>query len=122
MKEMISPYRQTPSASPTKIKDLPRTLESSLIAPSAALAALATAIPPPIQERPVTSAAARYPIPVAIVAPEDVAAYICRTCKHHDRCNGKCAEEEKCVDTDCTFVAFFVLFTDQIISEWDDDT
>ena len=74
MKEMISPYRQTPSASPTKIKDLPRTLESSLIAPSAALAALATAIPPPIQERPVTSAAARYPIPVAIVAPEDVAA------------------------------------------------
>ena len=59
MKEMISPYRQTPSARPTKISDLPSTLESSLIAPSAALAALATAIPPPIQERPVTSAAAR---------------------------------------------------------------
>ncbi len=38
---MISPYRQTPSASPTKISDLPSTLESSLMAPRAALAALA---------------------------------------------------------------------------------
>ena len=58
MKEMIRPYRHTPSARPTKIRDLPRTLESSLIAPRAALAALATAIPPPMQERPVTRAAA----------------------------------------------------------------
>ena len=32
----------------------------------AALAALATAIPPPIQDRPVTRAAARYPSPVAM--------------------------------------------------------
>ena len=56
---MISPYRQTPSARPTKIRDLPSTLESSLIAPKAAEAALATAIPPPIQESPVNKAAAR---------------------------------------------------------------
>ena len=41
MKEMIKPYRQTPSARPTKIRDLPRIEESSLIAPRAALAALA---------------------------------------------------------------------------------
>ena len=65
MKEKISQYRQTPTARPTKIKDLPSTLESSLIAPRAALAALATAIPPPIQESPVTRASARYPSPVA---------------------------------------------------------
>ena len=68
MKEMISPYRHTPSARPTKISDLPSALESSLIAPRAALAALATAIPPPTQERPVESAAARYPNPVAFDA------------------------------------------------------
>ena len=55
---MISPYRHTPSARPTKIRDLPSALESSLIAPSAALAALATAIPPPTQDKPVESAAA----------------------------------------------------------------
>ena len=36
MKAMIRPYRQTPSARPTKIRDLPRIEESSLIAPSAA--------------------------------------------------------------------------------------
>ena len=58
MKAMIRPYRQTPSARPTKIRDLPRIEESSLIAPSAALAALATAIPPPIQDMPMESAAA----------------------------------------------------------------
>ena len=63
---MISPYRHTPSARPTKIRDLPSALESSLIAPSAALAALATAIPPPTQDKPVASAAARYPNPVAL--------------------------------------------------------
>ena len=67
MKEMISPYRHTPSARPTKIRDLPSALESSLIAPSAALAALATAIPPPTQDKPVESAAARYPNPVALL-------------------------------------------------------
>ena len=33
---MIKPYRQTPSARPTKIRDLPRIEESSLIAPNAA--------------------------------------------------------------------------------------
>ena len=65
---MISPYRQTPSASPTKISDFPSALESSLMAPSAALAALATAIPPPTQDKPVASAAARYPNPVALEA------------------------------------------------------
>ena len=58
MKEMISPYRQTPSARPTKIRDLPRMEESSLIAPSAADAAAETATPPPIQESPVERAAA----------------------------------------------------------------
>ena len=47
---MINPYRHTPSARPTKISDLPKALGSSLIAPKAALAALATAIPPPTQE------------------------------------------------------------------------
>ena len=44
-----NPYRHTPSAKPTKISDLPKALGSSLIAPKAALAALATAIPPPTQ-------------------------------------------------------------------------
>ena len=52
MKEMISPYRQTPSARPTKISDLPSIVGSSLIAPRAALAAALTAIPPPTQARP----------------------------------------------------------------------
>ena len=55
---MISPYRHTPSAMATKIMDLPKMLPSSLNAPRAALAALATAIPPPTQDKPVTSAAA----------------------------------------------------------------
>ena len=59
MKEMISPYRQTPSARPTKMRDLPRIELSSLIAPRAADAAAETAIPPPMQARPVESAAAR---------------------------------------------------------------
>ena len=65
--EMINPYRHTPSARPTKISDLPKALGSSLIAPKAALAALATAIPPPTQESPVDNAAARYPSPVAFL-------------------------------------------------------
>ena len=43
-------------------------LESSLTAPRAALAALATAIPPPIHAKPVTRAAAIYPSPVAVEA------------------------------------------------------
>ena len=47
------------------------------MAPRAALAALATAIPPPIQESPVTRAAARYPIPVASVAPEAAVSAAC---------------------------------------------
>ena len=59
MKEIINPYKATPSARPTKIKDLPRMEEFSLMAPSAEDAAAATAIPPPIQESPVTSAAAK---------------------------------------------------------------
>ena len=58
MKEMIRPYRAIPSAIATKIMDLPKMLPSSLIAPRAELAALATAIPPPTQERPVTRPAA----------------------------------------------------------------
>ena len=41
---MIKPYKQTPSARPTKIRDLPRIEESSLIAPNAALAALLLSI------------------------------------------------------------------------------
>ena len=32
---MINPYRHTPSARPTKIRDLPNALGSSLIAPKA---------------------------------------------------------------------------------------
>ena len=65
MKEMIRPYRQTPSASPTKINDLPRIEPSSLIAPNAAEAAADTAIPPPIQDIPVERAAATQPMPKA---------------------------------------------------------
>ena len=57
MKEMIRPYRAIPSAMATKIMDLPKMLPSSLIAPRAALAEDATAIPEPIPERPVTRAA-----------------------------------------------------------------
>ena len=57
MKEIIRPYNAIPSAIATKIIDLPNKEPSSLIAPSAALAELATAIPEPIPERPVTSAA-----------------------------------------------------------------
>ena len=57
MKEMIRPYRAIPSAIATKIMDLPKMLPSSLIAPRAALAEDATAIPEPIPERPVTRAA-----------------------------------------------------------------
>ena len=57
---MIRPYRHTPSARPTKIRDLPRIELSSLIAPSAALAAADTAIPPPKQERPVARAASSH--------------------------------------------------------------
>ena len=71
---MINPYRHTPSARPTKISDLPKALGSSLIAPKAALAALATAIPPPTQESPVDNAAASYPSPVAIPASEPACA------------------------------------------------
>lgn len=58
--ERTSPYKAIPSAKATKINALPMMLESSLIAPRAALAADATAIPPPIQERPVERAAAMY--------------------------------------------------------------
>ena len=47
MKEIINPYKATPSARPTKIKDLPRMEESSLMAPRAAEAEEATAMPPP---------------------------------------------------------------------------
>ena len=54
---MIRPYRAIPSAIATKIMDLPKMLPSSLIAPRAALAEDATAIPEPIPERPVTRAA-----------------------------------------------------------------
>ena len=39
MKEIISPYSAIPSAMATKIMDLPKMLPSSLMAPSAALAA-----------------------------------------------------------------------------------
>ena len=60
MKERTSPYKAIPSAKATKINALPMILESSLIAPRAALAADATAIPPPIHERPVERAAAIY--------------------------------------------------------------
>ena len=56
---MISPYRHTPSARPTKMRDLPRMEPSSLMAPKAAEAAADTAIPPPIQDIPVARAAAR---------------------------------------------------------------
>ena len=59
MKEMIRPYRAIPSAMATKIMDLPNREPSSLIAPRAALAELATAIPEPIPDRPVTRAAPR---------------------------------------------------------------
>ena len=57
MKEMIRPYSAIPSAMATKIMDLPKMLPSSLMAPSAALALDATAIPEPMPERPVTRAA-----------------------------------------------------------------
>ena len=50
MKEMIRPYRAIPSAMATKIMDLPNREPSSLIAPRAALAELATAIPEPIPD------------------------------------------------------------------------
>ena len=113
MKEMISPYRHTPSARPTNIKDLPSALGSSLIAPSAALAALATAIPPPTQESPVESAAARYPKPVALDAAP--------ACKQHDPCNQKCAEEEKHICCQRHFITLFILFSDQEITEWNNN-
>ena len=63
MKEMISPYRQTPSASPTKINDLPKFFSFSEKAPIAAGAAAATAIPAPKAEKPVDKDAAKNPKP-----------------------------------------------------------
>ena len=58
MNEIINPYKAIPSANPTKIRERPKIESSSLIAPKAALAALATATPPPIPDRPVAKAAA----------------------------------------------------------------
>ena len=49
----------TPSPMATKIRDLPKVLSFSLTAPMAAGAAAATAMPQPMQARPVTRAAAR---------------------------------------------------------------
>jgi len=63
--EIKSPYNAIDSASATKISALPIILESSLSAPIAADAALATATPAPIQESPVDSAAAMYLHPSA---------------------------------------------------------
>ena len=103
MKEMITPYRHTPSARPTKIRDLPRTLESSLIATRAALDALATAIPPPMQERPVTRAAAM------------------NTSKEHDLCYKEGSKVRKNIEGKCTFITSFIFFSEQVISEWNEN-
>ena len=54
--------------------DLPNSEPSSLRAPRAALAELATAIPEPRPEIPVTRAAPRYPRPVARPSAEEPAA------------------------------------------------
>ena len=62
---MIRPYRATPSARPTKIRDLPNTLSFSEMAPRAAEAEEATARPPPMPDRPTARAAPRYFRPVA---------------------------------------------------------
>ena len=74
-------------------------LESSLIAPRAAEAALATAIPPPIQDNPVTSAAARYAIPV----PTDIEVTgsgkdIYLACKGNSGGNDHGSEKEEGID------------------------
>ena len=104
---MINPYRHTPSARPTKISDLPKALGSSLIAPKAALAALATAIPPPTQESPVDNAAARYPSPVAIPASEPALCCLYRICdKHHHSGDHNDPEEEKSVKCNTSFITF----------------
>ena len=58
--DIITPYNAIASPSATKIRALPNTFGSSLVAPIAAGAAAAIAIPPPIPARPVTSAAERY--------------------------------------------------------------
>ncbi len=122
---MISPYRQTPSARPTKIRDLPSTLESSLIAPKAAEAALATAIPPPIQESPVTKSSCEIAESGGQRRGSGCGSFsglYLWACKHHDRSNHECAEEEK--DIRCTMARLYFFsfpFTDQIVSEWDDN-
>ena len=82
-------------------------LESSLRAPKAALAALATAIPPPIQERPVTRAAARYPRPVARPA-EDAAAV---SAEHHRHGDEQGSKEEYRVDAQRPFITFFTFLS-----------
>ena len=117
---MISPYRHTPSARPTKISDLPSALESSLIAPRAALAALATAIPPPTQERPVESAAARYPNPVAFDAVLPAASAACTRIsrKEHDSRDQDSTKEEKYIRADGSFITLLRPLSDQEISEW----
>ena len=101
MKEMISPYRQTPSARPTKIRDLPRMEESSLIAPSAADAAAETATPPPIQESPGCE---------------------CGTAKEYADSEEHGSEEHYGVGSEGCFIASFRLFTCGESSEGDCNT
>ena len=113
MKEMISPYRQTPSARPTKIRDLPRMEESSLIAPSAADAAAETATPPPIQESPVERAAAMYPIPVEMPPAAAVDSAANANGEEHG------SEEHYGVGCEGCFIASFCLFTCGESSEGD---
>ena len=66
--ETSRPYKAIPSPSATKINALPKALGSSEVAPIAAGAAAATAIPPPMPAMPVDRAAAIRPIPLAELA------------------------------------------------------
>ena len=66
--ETSRPYKAIPSPSATKISALPKALGSSEVAPIAAGAAAATAIPPPMPAMPVDRAAAISPIPLAELA------------------------------------------------------
>ncbi len=66
--ETSRPYKAIPSPSATKISALPKALGSSEVAPIAAGAAAATAIPPPMPAMPVDRAAAIRPIPLAELA------------------------------------------------------
>ena len=79
-------------------------LPSSLIAPRAALAEDATAIPEPIPERPVTRAACS-----------------CCACEGNNGCDQQKAEEAAYIGCQRFFVTIFVVLTFEVISHRNND-